>query len=198
MLDAPDLLSVVGLMREFTCHWAVCGGWAIDLFLGEEARSHKDVDVSVLYRDQRALRKYMRARGWSGEIAHDGKLTLWEDGEWLELPRNTIWWKHPSYQPDFVETLFDCVDGTRYVFRPDRCITRPIEKAFLVSRDGIPYLAPEIALLYKSRHADHEHNTDDFRRSIPHLSLEQSTWLEAGIRKTMPDHFWLEAIAIIL
>jgi hypothetical protein len=33
-------LQIKELMRDFQPNWFVAGGWAIDLFLGKETRSH--------------------------------------------------------------------------------------------------------------------------------------------------------------
>jgi len=39
-----DLNAVAKLMADFPHPWYFCGGWAIDLFLGQPMRAHKDVD----------------------------------------------------------------------------------------------------------------------------------------------------------
>ncbi|TMD44470.1 MAG: aminoglycoside adenylyltransferase, partial [Chloroflexi bacterium] len=36
--------------------WWIAGGWALDLFLGAQARHHDDIDVQILRRDQHAVR----------------------------------------------------------------------------------------------------------------------------------------------
>jgi hypothetical protein len=45
----------IGALRPFSGHWWIAGGWAVDLFLGEQTRVHDDVDVAVLRRDEHEL-----------------------------------------------------------------------------------------------------------------------------------------------
>jgi hypothetical protein len=57
-------------------------------------------------------------------------------------------------------------------------------------KDGIPYLAPEIALLYKSRNR-READEADFRAAQRTLDAEQREWLRSALGKTSPGHAWL-------
>ena len=42
-------------MNQVGVWWAVAGGWAIDLWLGEQTRDHHDVEVVVRGSDQAAV-----------------------------------------------------------------------------------------------------------------------------------------------
>lgn len=59
----PELWNVAHLLADFGRPWGFCGGWAIDLFLGQEIRPHKDIDVAVLRRDQYVVRALLATRG---------------------------------------------------------------------------------------------------------------------------------------
>jgi hypothetical protein len=63
-----ELQAIATLMAGYAHPWAVCGGWAIDLFLARQTREHKDVDVAR--RDQLQVRAYLVARGWRLQITH--------------------------------------------------------------------------------------------------------------------------------
>lgn len=39
-------------LRGLQVPWAICGGWAIDLWLDRPVREHADVDVAVFREDQ--------------------------------------------------------------------------------------------------------------------------------------------------
>src|SRR5687768_15015039 len=80
MQGFEEVLRVGRLMESFDRPWGICGGWAIDLFLGRVTRRHGDVDVAVLRRDQAAIQEYLTDRGWFLEIAQQGLLTVWSDG----------------------------------------------------------------------------------------------------------------------
>ena len=55
-------------MSAFPAPWALCGGWAIDAWLGRQTRDHGDVDICVFIQDQRALFDHLA--GWQ-LIGHD-------------------------------------------------------------------------------------------------------------------------------
>jgi hypothetical protein len=184
------ITAIAALMAGFERPWAFCGGWAIDLFLGRITREHKDVDILVFRRDQLAVQSYLRDRGWTLEVAHDGVLTPWTEGEFTELPRHGIWCRNPAHAPDFLEVLLNETDGDRFLFRRDRSIELPLDRTILRTRSGLPVLAPEIVLLYKSAHPDIEENAADFRTAVAVLGSEQRAWLRAALGRMRPDHAW--------
>jgi hypothetical protein len=58
---------------------------------------------------------------------------------------------------------------------------------------GLPYLAPEIVLLFKAKHLGPRDRTD-FGNALPALSAEARRWLRDAIEKTHPGHEWLNAL----
>ena len=193
-----ELTAIAGLMAEFERPWVFCGGWAVHLFLGDRCRrQHKDVDIAVLRRDQLAVQSYLRERGWTLEVAHAGVLTPWAEGEYLELPRHGIWCRNPAHEPDFVEVLLNEGDDALFRFRKDPSITLPLERAFLCSSSGLPFIAPEIALLYKSGSIEVEENAADFRTALPALDAGRRTWLRKALAQWQPGHPWLAAFDVL-
>ncbi len=185
---------IATLLADFPQRWAFAGGWAVDLYLGRETREHKDVDVAILRRDQALIRAYLSERGWSLEKAHDGRLTPWAPGEYLELPIHVVWCRNASHDPDFLELVLDEATATDFQFRRDRSITLLLERAFLTSSAGLPILAPEIALLYKAGHHEEAGNASDFVSALPVLDAAQRAWLRVGIGRPHPGHPWLSAM----
>jgi hypothetical protein len=55
---------------------------------------------------------------------------------------------------------------------------------------GLPYLAPEIVLLFKSKPMQ-PHDREDFRNALPALGAPARAWLRAAIAATNPYHDWL-------
>ena len=45
--EAWDPEHVAERLAALRCPWYVAGGWAIDLFLGEQTREHEDVEIAV-------------------------------------------------------------------------------------------------------------------------------------------------------
>jgi len=86
------------------------------------------------------------------------------------------------------------VSGRRFVFRRNRSITLPLDRAFLRSADGLPFLAPEVVLLYKSNHA--EEYGADFQAALPALGRLSRAWLKDSLVTLRSDHPWLESLAL--
>lgn len=190
--DFADALKAVNILNDYDKPWAVCGGWAIDLYLNYLTRTHKDVDFVILRRDQLVIQEYLMSRGWTLEKAIRGQLIPWHPGEWIDLPVHIIWCKNPEASPDFIELLFNEVDEVNFFFRREPSITLPLEKMIISSPSGFPILAPEIVLLYKSSKTEDPSVATDFRNVLPKLSSQAREWLAAALRKSNPAHVWLE------
>ena len=188
------LAATAQLMRDYRHDWAFCGGWALDLYLNRVTRDHKDIDIAVWRKDQRSIGKYLRRRGWKMEITHQGSFSAWDVNEFIELPRHTVWCRHETHDPDFVELLFNEADETHFKFRRDPTITHALEQAIIDTPGGYRVLAPEIVLLYKSLESTRDHNQDDFDMTYPYLSDIQRNWLKDALHKRNNQHEWLKVL----
>lgn len=47
-------------MTGFEGKWCIAGGWAIDLYLGKEIRTHGDIEILVFREDQKILKNYLK------------------------------------------------------------------------------------------------------------------------------------------
>jgi hypothetical protein len=56
-----------------------------------------------------------------------------------------------------------------------RCVRRPLAE-ITRNRDGIPFLAPEVVLLFKSR-SKTDRDRRDVQTALPVLNAEQRSWL---------------------
>ncbi len=187
----------VSLMSSFAYPWLIAGGWTIDLYLGRVTRAHKDVDVTVFRPDQLHLQRHFA--GWHMYVAHEGQLYPWREGDYLQPPMHGLWVYRPSHSPPHtadtqpeLEFLLDELSpsGDEWRFRHDLSIARPLDQAILRTQDGIPYLAPEIALLYKSRGHRAEDDTD-FNNIRGVLAEERRRWLVRALEVCQPGHEWL-------
>lgn len=190
MSEFAEVTKIGSLLRDLPCPWFVCGGWALDLFLGRVTRPHKDVDVAVARADQLVVRDYLLGRGWTLERAEDGQLIPWPDGERLELPSHAVWCRNDSHDPDFFEVLLNEVDGGGFRFRRDQSVTLARGRMSFRTPSGLPVLAPEIVLLYKSSRPE-EHDAD-FRSTAPSLSEESRGWLKGALERLSARHPWAE------
>lgn len=181
--DVSDLLSGFGKP------WWICGGWALDLFLGQETRRHDDIDAAVLRRDQHAL--YSHFDGWDLRYATpEHTLEPW-DGGWLDLPTYGIWVRRTA-DPATVwtcELLLNEARDDQWVFRRNGAVRRGLD-AITSHGDGVPYLCPEIVLLYKAAELSPK-NGADFAMAGARLSDAAARWLADTLAICHPNHPWL-------
>jgi hypothetical protein len=71
----------------------------------------------------------------------------------LSLDAHSLWRRPTSADPWAIELLLDEADGETWVCRRGPRIRRPMPTVVRRSSDGLPYLAPEMQLLYKSLRA---------------------------------------------
>jgi hypothetical protein len=199
--DFAELEPVVAFMDGFTRPWFVAGGWAVDLYLGQKSREHEDVDVAIFRPDQAAMQEYLA--GWRLQQVKQRELEEWAPGEWLALPVHEIHARRDAGDPGELEVLLNERDGDTWRFRKNPDITRPIEKVALRTAWGVPFLSPEVALLYKASHvvagghmpAAEDKNAGDFERAVPHLEPERREWLKRAIESCYPGHPWLARLS---
>jgi hypothetical protein len=183
------LERTVSVMRNFHAPWGIAGGWALDLFVGRELRPHADIDVAVLRADQLHLRAQLSGRV-EKVVAH--QLAEWSPTEVLALPVHEVHVTWPDgYQLEFLLNEQDRATN-EWVFRRDPRIRRPMPAVFVSSR--VPYLAPEIVLLYKAK-APAAKDIEDFCAVVPHLRNDQRVWLRDALDMAAPGHPWASALS---
>ena len=173
--------------------WFVSSGWALDLFLGEPTRFHQDLDITLFYEVAPELQSYLHARGWLFHRMVDGVYKQWQVGEGLSPPDHQV---HARRGDEFLDILFSRQEDSHWIYRRDETITLPLA-CVPHSYQGIPYLAPEAVLLYKSftrNVGPRPKDQADFERVAPHLSLEAKTWLKQAVAKTNSEHLWLQQL----
>ena len=184
------LTRVVAALQGYAGGWAVAGGWAIDLALDSVRREHADVDIAVWREDQWRLREHLS--DWTWEYADDGTLTPWEHDVWLVLPLHELYATDPEGRK--LELLLNERDGTDWVFRRDPRVRLPLAQAIVSSPSGLPVLAPEIVLLYKSKEP-RLHDEADFAAALPRLGPSAREWLAASLECCSRGHPWQVALA---
>jgi len=176
------------------------GGWAIDLHLGRVTREHHDIDALVMRRDHLLLHKALRGFSLKKIIPHPdgmppnrGTIVEWPAGERLELPVHQV----NAYRAGESELAFQVMlaesRGSDWIFRRNPDVSMPISKMGFHPLWGLPYLAPEIVLLFKAKHLEARDRVD-FDHAIPALSADARQWLRDAIEKTHPGHEWLKVL----
>jgi hypothetical protein len=197
--EVKALLEVAEALGNLRAPFYFAGGWAIDLHLGRVTREHHDIDALVMRRDHLLLHKALKGFSLKKIIPHPdgmpnrGTIVEWRPGDKLELPVHQInAYRAGESEAAFQVMLAESSDG-EWIFRRNANVRMPISKMGFHPLWGLPYLAPEIVLLFKAKHLERRDRVD-FDHVIPELSVEARQWLRDAIEKTHPDHEWLKVV----
>ncbi|MEU6627081.1 hypothetical protein ABZ905_02175 [Streptomyces parvus] len=166
--------------------WCVAAGWALDLFRGRQTRTHGDIEIAVPAGRFPEVRR--RFPGYAFDAAGSGR--IWEDAapDVLAAVHQT-WVRDPATGDYLLDVFREPHDGDTWICRRDGSIRRPYDEIIHHTRDGIPYLAPELVLLFKAKHARPKDQAD-FDATLPYLSAEQRTSLARLLDRVHPGHPW--------
>lgn len=197
-------------MARFAPKWFLCGGWAVDAWVGQQTRDHVDVDITIFEEDQRSIFDHLD--GWL-LVAHDQEVAddtsePW-DGRRLWLPAHVH--AHPEGDELFaLEILFnerwngDWILSRGLQYAPELSrgprIAMPIANCARTSGWGLPTVVPEVLLFYKATayfeaKGLRPHDEDDFRALAPLLDEEARSWLQDVVGRLYPGHPWLERLS---
>lgn len=185
--DPLGVDEVVAVFDGAPFRWWMTGGHALELHLGGSWRSHADTDVGICRADGPDVHRWLSSRGWDLHIGADGVLTPWH-GSPLDAARsqNNVWCR-PSPGTDWrLDIAVGSGTPDRWIYRRDETITRPWSDTVLRTADGVPYLAPELQLLFKSK-GQRPKDDLDAAHVIAHLD---PTRRQALATLLPPDHPW--------
>jgi hypothetical protein len=201
------------LLLGFAPAWFLCGGWAVDAWLGRQTREHADVDIAVFHRDQRAIFEHFT--GWA-LVGHDpnvpGDTSQPWNGRRLDLPAHIHVPKlgstlasastatHTAFEFEF---LLNEGSDHRWILNRDLDVAVALDRGIRQSRWELPTAASEVVLFFKGggglSTAEMRTATTLFRRRdeqdffalLPILSGAQRSWLRESLVKIRPEHPWL-------
>lgn len=212
------LTQATDFLRPAPFTWAVCGGYALDLFHGRSLRSHGDIDICTLESDRAAILPFMLQNGWCVyEFRGQGKVRPLDAASTSEAGRNLMCFTpdcklvrfypcedegmlyheflHDDAAPfNYIEFLFNQASATHFVFDAEKCVESELSKAIL-KRDDIPYLAPELVLLHKASNPNMEKHLFDFQQTYPLMNAEQKSWFSQSLTNLYPNgHPWQDKL----
>lgn len=166
--------------------WWVAGGWAVEAFTGV-ARSHEDIDLSVLRRDVGTVRAHLETAWHLWAVSDQGLLHL-PPGREVPDHAEQIWVREHALAPWRGEVLLNPDLDGRWVFKRDPSLVLSIEDATW-ERDGVRYLRPELVLAHKAT-TGRPKDDSDLEAALPLLDDGQVALLRRVVAHQRPDHPW--------
>lgn len=192
-----SVAEIKKLLRDYKYPWWIAGGYCLELFAGRKIREHKDIDVAIFRKDQLQMQAFLK--DWDICKTAKTELISWNSGEYLELGNNQVWCRKDSQSAWAFEIMFMESSESNWIFRRNNSITRPISELGQLTDDGVPYLTPEIQLLFKAREDIKEKDQIDFDVIAPLLSINQKRWLLSSLETIHPKgHSWISKLLPLL
>ena len=85
-------------------------------------------------------------------------------------------------------------DDGWWVFRRDESVRRLRAEMVATTPDGVPYLLPHGALLYKAK-SDSDKDWADFAQVAPRMDAASRAWLATTIEHQHPGHPWARLLS---
>jgi hypothetical protein len=179
--------DVAHRLAGITTPWCVAAGWALDLFRGTQTREHGDIEIAVPAARFPEVRD--RFPGYVFDAAGSGR--IWENAtaEVLAAVHQT-WLRDPASGDYLLDVFREPHDSDTWICRHDETIRLPYRDIIHHTRDGIPYLVPELVLLFKAKHARPKDQAD-FDATVPHMTSAQRETLAELLAHARPGHPWL-------
>ncbi|MEV0019826.1 nucleotidyltransferase domain-containing protein [Streptomyces tendae] len=179
--------EVAQRLAGISAPWCVAAGWALDLFRGTRTRAHGDIEIAIpaasLPEVRRRFSDYLFDAVGSGRI--------WEDAtpEVLAAVHQT-WLRDPANGNYMLDVFREPHDGDTWICRRDERVRLPYIDIVHHTQDGIPYLAPELVLLFKAQHSRRK-DQQDFEATVPHMTSAQRETLAELLARVHPGHPWI-------
>lgn len=190
------------IMAGYPHPWALCGGWAVDLWLGGQTREHVDLDITIFERDLPSV--FHHFAGWSLRADDATNGTNYEswDGRPLVLPAHI----HAKAEDGFeVELIVNPGTGSDWLLVFGQPARLPFERVVVQHSSGVPLIRPEFLMFYKSLVCHgcagcsaprklRPHDEADFRALLPGLGADARNWLREALASAEPEHPWLNLL----
>ena len=179
--------EVARRLAGITTPWCVVAGWALDLFRGKQTRAHGDLEIAIP--GTRFAEVRARLPGYAFDAAADGRIWVDAGPEVLGATHQT-WLRDRASGNYLLDVFREPHDGDTWICRRDESIRLPYREIIHHTADGIPYLAPELVLLFKAKHTRPKDEAD-FAATVPLLDVAQRDKLAELLTRVHPDHAWL-------
>jgi len=184
---APE--TVASRLSGTSARWYVVAGWAVDLFMGHQTRPHHDIEIGVPAGDFSAIRESLA--DYDFDVVDSGR--RWPLASEAFTTTFQTWLRDPKTFVYHLDVFRDPHNGTEWICRRDKRIRMPYEQLICYSEQRIPYMSPEVVLLFKAKGL-REKDQADFEGVLPLLSPRQIDWLRVSLHLVHPGHVWTKAL----
>jgi hypothetical protein len=181
--------DVARVLSKVTAPWCVTAGWALELFTNAATRQHDDLEIAVPA--ARFDEIVAALPGFEWDVVGDGR--VWPYPEQRANHFQT-WLRDPTTGRYHIDVFREPHVDDRWVCRRDTSITLPYSELILRTSDGIPYVIPEVVLLFKAKHLRRKDQAD-FQRVLPTMDQTRKSRLRNWLTQIHPDHQWIAALA---
>jgi hypothetical protein len=169
----------------------VVGGWALDLWRGEQTRAHADIEIAI----PRACFAAMRNHLWEFKLfsVGDGLVNALPDNEEPPLDRHQNWVLDECASAWRLDIFLEPSDAETWIYRRNESLRASRPRMVGISSNGVPYLRPQGILLFKAK-ALRDKDDRDFAACVPLMRDEDRLWLKQALNHTHPDHPWISRL----
>ncbi|MEV6195679.1 hypothetical protein AB0M19_25125 [Streptomyces sp. NPDC051920] len=171
--------------------WCVAAGWALDLFRGEQSRPHGDLEIAAPAAGFQEIRD--RFPEYACDAVGSGRIWAEAGTEALDATHQT-WFRDPANGQFLFDVFREPHDGGTWICRRDETLRLPYDTIVERTTDGIPYLVPELVLLFKAK-TSRPKDQADFDGTLPLLGRARRVRLSGWLERIHPAHPWLAALA---
>ncbi|MFJ9537536.1 nucleotidyltransferase domain-containing protein [Streptomyces sp. NPDC101225] len=166
--------------------WCVAAGWALDLFRGAQTRPHDDLEIAVPAAGFAEVRDRFPEYAWDAV----GSGWIWaQAGPDVLAATHQTWLRDPATGRFLLDVFREPHDGDTWICRRDENLRLPYKAIVERTRDEVPYLAPEVVLLFKAK-APRPKDEADFAGVLPLLDRRRRERLGGWLERLHPGHRW--------
>jgi hypothetical protein len=185
--DSWALEEVARRLSAVEAPWGFAAGWALDLFRGSITREHEDVEIAIPADSFDSIRAALAP--YEFDVVGAGRRWPLADLRAFQFMHQT-WLRDPDTGAYRLDVFREPHDGDIWICRREPSIRRPYSQVLRRTPTGLPYVAPEIVLLFKARHARLKDEAD-LEGTLPLLDPESLSWLRSALELVHPGHAWL-------
>ena len=171
--------------------WCIAAGWALDLFRGEQSRPHGDLEIAMPAAEFPEIRDRFPEYGF--DAVGSGRVWTAAGPDVLAATHQT-WVRDPASGRFLFDVFREPHEGGTWICRRDESLRLPYDAIIERTADGIPYLLPELVLLFKAK-AMRPKDQADFDGVLPLLGRARRDVLRGWLERVHPGHPWLAELA---